>query len=152
MKMDKTDKSILNLLQKNARTTNKELAQELGLSTTPIFERVKKLEKNGVIKNYVALVDNKKVDKKLIAFVSIELMRHNKGQLMNFENSISRLKEVMECFHIAGSTDYILKIAVADMEEYHKFLTDRLSAIENIASIDSSFVLTEVKRETAFAV
>ena len=67
MKMDKTDKSILNLLQKNARTTNKELAQELGLSTTPIFERVKKLEKNGVIKNYVALVDNKKVDKIHIA-------------------------------------------------------------------------------------
>ena len=150
--MDTTDKNILNALQKNARITNKELAQEMGLSTTPIFERVKKLEKQGIIKNYVALVDNTKVDKSLISFISVKLEKHSKGHLMNFENAANRLPEVMECYHIAGHTDYILKVAVADMVEYKRFITDRISAIENISSIDSAFVMNEVKRETAYTV
>ncbi len=150
--MDKTDKKILERLQANARITHKELAQEMGLSTTPVFERVKKLEKKGVIKNYVALVDNTLVDKNLIAFISVKLDKHSKGHLLNFQNSVNRLHEVMECYHIAGQTDYFLKIAVADMFEYKKFITDRLSAIENINSIDSNFVMDEVKRETAYPV
>lgn len=150
--MDKVDKSILNLLQKNARITNKELAQEMGLSTTPVFERVKKLEKSGVIKNYVALVDNQKVNKELVAFISIKLDKHSKGNLLNFQNSINRLPEVMECFHIAGNVDYILKVAVANMQDYQRFMTERLSAIENINSLESSFVMEEVKRETAYSI
>lgn len=150
--MDKVDKNILNLLQKNARITNKELAQEMGLSTTPVFERVKKLEKSGVIKNYVALVDNQKVNKELVAFISIKLDKHSKGNLLNFQNSINRLPEVMECFHIAGNVDYILKVAVANMQDYQRFMTERLSAIENINSLESSFVMEEVKRETAYSI
>jgi len=150
--MDKTDKSILNLLQKNARITHKELAHEMGLSTTPVFERVKKLEKSGIIRNYVALVDNKKVNKNLIAFISLKLDKHSKGHLINFQGSITRLNEVMECYHIAGNTDYMLKVAVADMDEYKKFMTEKISAIENISSVDSMFVMDEVKRETAYIV
>ena len=124
----------------------------MGLSTTPVFERVKKLEKNGIIRNYVALVDNKKVNKNLIAFISLKLDKHSKGHLINFQSSISRLNEVMECYHIAGNTDYMLKVAVADMEEYKKFMTEKISAIENISSVDSMFVMDEVKRETAYVV
>jgi len=149
--MDKVDKSILNRLQKNARITHKELAQEMGLSTTPVFERVKKLEKRGIIKNYVALVDNTKVEKDLLVFIAVKLDKHSKGHLLNFQNSINRLQEVMECFHIAGNVDYMLKVAVSNMSEYKRFMTDRLSAIENITSLDSSFIMEEVKRETAYA-
>ncbi len=148
--LDKTDKSILNRLQKNARITHKDLAKEMGLSTTPVFERVKKLERKGVIRSYVALVDHKKVDKNLIAFISVKLNRYTKGELMNFENAIKKLSDVMECYHMAGSTDYFLKVAVRDMNDFQKFITERLSAVENIGSIDTMFILREVKYDTAF--
>lgn len=150
--MDKTDKSILNLLQQNARITNKELATQMGLSTTPVFERVKKLEKNGIIKNYVALVDHKKVDRNLVSFVSVRLEKHSKGQMVSFQSAITRLPEVMECYHMAGSTDYLLKIAVSNMDDYKKFMTEKLSAIENVSSVESSFVMSEIKYETAYVV
>ncbi len=150
--MDRTDKKILNILQQNARVTNKELAKEMGLSTTPVFERVKKLEKQGYIQNYVALVDNKKVDRNLIAYLSVKLDKHSKGHLLNFKNSVSRLNEVMECYQIAGNADYVIKIALRDMDEYARFITEKISAIENINSIDVSFVLDEVKRQTAYVI
>lgn len=150
--MDRTDKKILNILQMNARVTNKELAKEMGLSTTPVFERVKKLEKQGYIQNYVAIVDNKKVDRNLIAYLSVKLDKHSKGHLLNFKNSITRLNEVMECYQIAGNADYVVKIALKDMEEYARFITEKISAIENINSIDVSFVLDEVKRQTAYLI
>lgn len=150
--MDRTDKKILNILQMNARVTNKELAKEMGLSTTPVFERVKKLEKQGYIQNYVALVDNKKVDRNLIAYLSVKLDKHSKGHLLNFKNSVSRLNEVMECYQIAGNADYVIKIALRDMDEYARFITEKISAIENINSIDVSFVLDEVKRQTAYVI
>lgn len=150
--MDRTDKKILNILQQNARVTNKELAKEMGLSTTPVFERVKKLEKQGYIQNYVALVDNKKVDRNLIAYLSVKLDKHSKGHLLNFKNSVSSLNEVMECYQIAGNADYVIKIALKDMDEYARFITEKISAIENINSIDVSFVLDEVKRQTAYVI
>jgi DNA-binding Lrp family transcriptional regulator len=148
--LDKTDKSILNKLQRNARITHKDLAKEMGLSTTPVFERVKKLERKGIIRNYVALVDNRKVDKNLIAFVSIKLNRHSKGELMNFETSVKKLIDVMECYHMAGTTDYFLKVAVRDMNDFQKFILEKLSAVENIGQIDTMFVLREIKYDTAF--
>jgi DNA-binding Lrp family transcriptional regulator len=148
--LDKIDRSILNKLQRNARITHKELAKEMGLSTTPVFERVKKLERKGVIRNYVALVDNRKIDKNLIAFVSIKLNRHSKGELMNFESSIKKLNDVMECYHMAGTTDYFMKVAVKDMYDFQKFIVEKLSAIENIGQIDTMFILREIKYETAF--
>lgn len=147
--MDKTDKSILKLLQQNARISNKELAKETGLSTTPVFERVKKLEKNGIIKNYVAIVDQAKLNKNLTSFVSVKLEKHSKGHLMQFQNSIYRLPEVMECYHVAGNTDYVLKVLIEDIQAYKKFVTEKMSAIENIASIETLFVMDEVKKETA---
>ena len=149
-KLDKTDMNILNKLQKNARITHKDLAKEMGLSTTPVFERVKKLERKGIIKNYVALVDPEKIQKNLIAFVMIKLNRHSKGELINFENSIKRIADVMECYHMAGSTDYMMKVAVNDMRDYQKFMTEKFSAVENISQIDTMFVMREVKYDTAF--
>lgn len=148
--LDKIDKAILNALQQNARITHKDLAKELNMTTTPVFERVKKLEKNGFIKQVVALVDHNKVQKNLIAFVLIKLNRHSKGELMNFESSIKKLSDVMECHHMAGSTDYMLKVAVKSMHEYQKFVVEKLSAVENISQIDTMFILREVKYTTAF--
>ncbi len=147
--MDNTDKNILKLLQNNARISNKELAKETGLSTTPVFERVKKLEKNGVIKNYVAILDQSKLNKNLTSFVSVKLEKHSKGHLMQFQTSINRLAEVMECYHVAGNTDYVLKVLIEDIQEYKKFITEKMSAIENIASLETLFVMDEIKKETA---
>lgn len=147
--MDNTDKNILKLLQLNARISNKDLAKETGLSTTPVFERVKKLEKNGVIKNYVAIVDQSKLNMNLTSFVSVKLEKHSKGHLMQFQGSINRLGEVMECYHVAGNTDYVLKVLIEDIQAYKKFITEKMSAIENIASLETLFVMDEIKKETA---
>jgi Lrp/AsnC family transcriptional regulator, leucine-responsive regulatory protein len=150
--LDKIDKAILNALQKNARITHKDLAKELNMTTTPVFERVKKLEKNGFIKNVVALVDPSKVKKHLAAYLSIKLTRHSKGELMNFETALKKLNDVQECYHMAGSTDYLVKVVVRDMQEFQKFIVEKLSSIENIGQIDTMFMLREIKHETGYDV
>ncbi|HRG39606.1 MAG TPA: Lrp/AsnC family transcriptional regulator, partial [Bacteroidia bacterium] len=108
MVLDKTDKYILKLLQDNSQVTVKEISIQTGLSTTPVFERIKRLEKNGFIKKYVAILDREKVDKGLMAFCSVVLKDHSKEAFKRFETEISKLPEIVECFKIAGSTDYLL--------------------------------------------
>ncbi|MCK4663955.1 MAG: Lrp/AsnC family transcriptional regulator [Bacteroidales bacterium] len=148
--IDNIDFQILNLLQKDARIAAKEIANKLNLTITPIYERIKKLEKLGYIKKYIALVDNKKIDKGLIIFISVSLSRHTKDIVENFIKEIKKLNEVMECYYISGNADFLLKVYCKDMQDYHNFITNKFSVIENITQFYSSFVMSEAKIETAF--
>ncbi len=143
--MDKIDQSILLLLQKNGKITIKEIAERLNLTTTPIFERVKKLERDGYIKSYKAILDRKKAGLQLIAFCNITLNLHQKDFIKKFEKDILQFPEVVECYHVAGMFDYLIKIYAKDMEQYQRFLSNKLASLENISKVQSSFVMTEVK-------
>lgn len=143
--MDKIDRSILNLLQKNGKITIKEIAERLNLTTTPIFERVKKLEKEGYIKSYKAILDRKKAGLQLMVFCNVTLNLHQTDYLKKFEKDIQQFPEVVECYHVAGMFDYLIKIYAQDMESYQHFLSNKLASLENISKVQSSFVMTEVK-------
>ena len=152
MKLDATDIKILEIVQEDARITTKALADQLNLSTTPIFERVKRLEREGLIKKYVALVDNKLLGLRLIAFISISLTKHSRSYLEKFVNEVSQYPEVMECYHIAGNFDFMLKVVVKNMEVYESFILTKLSTIANLGQVQSSFVLSENIHSTAYKV
>ncbi|WP_299189091.1 Lrp/AsnC family transcriptional regulator [uncultured Aquimarina sp.] len=143
--MDKTDRSILNLLQKDGKITIKEVAERLNLTTTPIFERVKKLEREGYIKSYKAILDRKKAGLQLMVFCNVTLNLHQTDYLKKFEKDIQQFPEVVECYHVAGMFDYLIKIYAEDMESYQHFLSNKLASLENISKVQSSFVMTEVK-------
>ncbi|AXT54865.1 Lrp/AsnC family transcriptional regulator [Aquimarina sp. MMG015] len=143
--MDKTDRSILNLLQKDGKITIKEIAERLNLTTTPIFERVKKLEREGFIKSYKAILDRKKAGLQLMVFCNVTLNLHQTDYLKKFEKDIQQFPEVVECYHVAGMFDYLIKIYAEDMESYQYFLSNKLASLENISKVQSSFVMTEVK-------
>lgn len=151
-KIDQTDKEILRHLQQDALLTTKELASRLNLSPTPVYERVRRLEKDGVIKKYVALVDREKVSKDLMVFCSIRLKEHAQQAGAKFVEEIVALDEVQECYNISGDYDFMLKIVVHDMREYQAFLMNKLASLENIGSTHSIFVMSEIKHETAFLV
>jgi DNA-binding Lrp family transcriptional regulator len=152
IKIDSTDKEILRHLQQDALLTTKELASRLNLSPTPVYERVRRLEKDGVIKKYVALVDREKVSKDLMVFCSIRLKEHAQQAGAKFVEEIVALDEVQECYNISGDYDFMLKIVVHDMREYQAFLMNKLASLENIGSTHSIFVMSEIKHETAFLV
>ncbi len=143
--MDKIDRSILFLLQKDGKTTIKEIAERLNLTTTPIFERVKKLERDGYIKSYKAILDRKKAGLQLMVFCNVTLNLHQTDYLKKFEKDIQKFPEVVECYHVAGMFDYLIKIYAQDMERYQDFLSNKLASLENISRVQSSFVMTEVK-------
>ncbi len=146
--IDDLDKQILNLLQANAKLTIKELAESLGLTATPVFERIKRMERDGVIKNYVALVDPEKVGRGQTVFVNIRMPLYTAENVASFEKHISRLPQVLECYHLAGTIDYQLKVVVENIKEYDSFLL--AIARIRIVSVDSSvIVLHQVKQETA---
>lgn len=151
MTFDKTDRKILDVLQKDARLNTKEIAHRIGLSVTPTYERLKKIEKSGVIKSYVTLLHGDKIGKGLMAYCNVSLQLHSQTFIKKFEAAIARMEEVMECYHVAGNYDYLLKVVIDDMRSYQHFLTNKLAAIENIGQVHSAFVLTEVKHTTVFA-
>jgi len=143
--MDKTDRSILALLQKDGKITIKEMAERLNLTTTPVFERIKKLEQEGYIKSYKAILDRKKAGFQLMVFCNLTLTLHQTDYLRKFEKEIQQFPEVVECYHVAGMFDYLIKIYAEDMEQYQDFLSNKLASLENISKVQSSFVMTEVK-------
>ena len=147
--MDPTDKRLLNLLQENCKRTTKAYASELGLSTTAIFERIRKLERDKVITRYVALVDKEAVKKSFTIFCHVKLVQHTKENVQRFERQVQKLEEVQECHHISGDYDYILKVHVEDMPAYREFMVNKLTAIDQIGSTQSSFGINEVKKTTA---
>ena len=147
--LDATDLRILQMLQENSNLTTREIAAHLHITTTPVFERVKRLEREGYIVRYVAHLDRKKVGLSLVAFTNVSLKEHNTEFLSRFEAAVLSLPEVMECYHIAGFFDYLLKVVVKDMEAYQHFVAKKLAAFENIDKVQISFVMTEVKHTTS---
>lgn len=143
---DKKDLSILNLLQQNARITVKEISEKIHLSTTPVHERIKRMEENGIIKQYATLLDYSKVNKGLTVICYVSLKQHGKKAGGKFIETIQNLNEVIECFSISGEFDFMLKIVCADMNTYYDFHVNKLSEIENVGHIQSVFVMGTIKQ------
>lgn len=150
--LDAVDWQILRLLQKDASLTNKEIAFELNKSVATVHERVRKLKEEGYIRKIVALLDRKKINKGLIAFSHVLLHDHTAQTLANFEKEVSRFPEVMECFQMTGTFDFILRIATSDMDAYHDFYRNKLATLPNITTVQSFFVLSETKSITAYPI
>lgn len=148
--IDEIDRKLLNVLQENSRITIRELSEKLHLSTTPIHERIKKLEKAGYIKNYITILDPKKIGKNLIVYISVSLNKHTKEAIDEFELEMEKLEEVMECYYISGSSDFLLKIHCENMDAFHDFITNKFSIISNITQFYSSFVMSESKVKRSF--
>jgi Lrp/AsnC family leucine-responsive transcriptional regulator len=145
--IDSTDKKIIEILQKDANLSIKQIAAQLNLTNTPVYERIKKLEKSGVIEGYSAIINPKKVGKELMIFTNVSLKEHTKEYLLNFESKVQEIKEVIECHHLSGEHDYFLKVLVKNMDDYRDFLTNKLAKIANIGNVHSSFVVGEVKKK-----
>src|SRR3970282_2513908 len=148
MTLDPIDKKLLLLLQTDSKKTTKELSLKLNLSVTAVYERIKKLEREGVIDKYVVLLNKSKVEKGFVVFCHLRLIQHTKEFLTKFESEVIKLKEVLECHHVSGDYDYILKILVKDMEAYREFLVTKLTTLEHIGSTHSTFMISEVKNTT----
>ncbi|CAA0143613.1 Transcription regulator, AsnC family [Tenacibaculum maritimum] len=143
--LDEVDKKILRILQHNSNITTKHLAAKVNLSSSPVFERVKKLEQLGVIKKYIAVLDAEKLDKGLIVFCSVTLKEHTKHIGNKFVKDIQLLPEITECYNISGDYDFLLKVRVKNMRDYQEFVLNRLGIIANIGSAHSTFVIGEIK-------
>ena len=143
--IDKVDVAILKLLQQNARMTVKELSERVHLSTTPVHERIKRLEQSGVIKQYAALLDNRKVKKGLMVICYISLKQHSKTAGISFIKSIQAMPEVVECYNISGEFDFMLKVVAEDMNAYYDFHVNKLGQVENLGHQQSTFVMGVIK-------
>ena len=147
-KIDTIDKQILEILQLNSNQSIKQIAAQLNLTNTPVHERIKKLEKSGIIEGYSANIDAKKIGKDLMVYTNVSLKEHTKDFLLNFETKVQSIKEVIECHHVSGEHDYLLKVLVKNMDDYRDFLTNKLAKIANIGNVHSSFVVGVVKKKT----
>lgn len=144
--LDSKDYSILQLLQKNARITVKEISEKMHLSTTPVHERIKRMEASGVIKQYATLLDHSKVKKGLMVICYVSLKEHNKNAGVKFIERIHELNEVIECYNISGEFDFMLKVVSEDMNAYYDFHVNKLSQIENMGHVQSVFVMGIIKQ------
>jgi Lrp/AsnC family leucine-responsive transcriptional regulator len=144
--LDATDIAILRLLQLNAKMTVKEISDRVHLSTSPVHERIKRMEQSGVIKQYATLVDNAKVNKGLMVICYVSLKQHDKKAGGKFIAYINELHEVIECYNISGEFDFMLKVVAADMEDYYNFHVNKLSQSENIGHVQSVFVMGIIKQ------
>ena len=152
MVFDDIDKKLLEFLQSDSKQTNKELSNKLNLSVTAVYERIKKLENHGVVSKYVALIDKNKIDKSFVAFCHVKLIQHTQDYVVKFEKEVTNLPEVLECYHISGDYDYLLKVIGKDMEAFREFMVNRLTKINHIGSTHSMFVINEVKHTTAITI
>lgn len=143
--LDKTDLSILKLLQENARITVKEISQKIHLSTTPVHERIKRLEQGGVIKQYATLLDAMKVKKGLMVICYVSLRQHSRNAGVQFIKAINAMHEVIACYTISGEFDFMLKVVAEDMNAYYDFHVNKLGQIENMGHQQSVFVMGVVK-------
>ncbi len=144
--LDEKDLAILKLLQQNARITVREISDAIHLSTTPVHERIKRMEDAGVIKQYATLLDHSKVKRGLMVICYVSLRQHNKTAGAKFIKAIMEMNEVMECYNISGDFDFMLKVLVENMDAYYDFHVNRLSEAENIGNVQSVFVMGIVKQ------
>lgn len=152
MNLDSIDKKLITFLQLDSKQTNKELSSKLNLSVTAVYERIKKLENNGVIDKYVALIKKEKIEKAFVAFCHIKLSQHTQDYVVKFEKEVANLQEVLECYHISGDYDYLLKVLVKDMEAFREFMVKKLTTINHIGSTHSMFMINEVKHTTSISI
>ncbi len=145
LQLDVLDLKIIDVLKENSKLSYKEIADKIGLSTTPTYERIKRLEKNQVILQYTILENKTILNKGMKVYCQVSLKSHNLELIELFENQIIKLKEVVQCNHIAGNMDYLLYVEVKDMEAYQVFLRNKLASIPNIANVQSSFVMKSLK-------
>lgn len=148
-KLDATDLKILRILQEEGRITTKELAAKVNLSTTPVFERMKRLEKEGYIKKYVAILDADKLNLGFTVFCSVKLKQMNRDIANDFVKVIKDIPQVADCFNIAGEFDYLLRINATDMKYYNDFIINVLGTIDSVGSIQSTFVMNTIKESYA---
>jgi Lrp/AsnC family transcriptional regulator, leucine-responsive regulatory protein len=146
--IDAVDLKILKILQKDALMTTKEIAAVLNLTTTPVHERIKKLKREGFIAKYTIELNRKKLNKNLMVFCNVSLKEHAQEFLRRFEEEIQSVPEVVECYCISGGSDFLLKVIVADMDDYKDFILNKLAAVSNIGSAQSNFVITEAKQQS----
>ncbi len=143
--LDDIDLQILNLLKANSKIGTKEIAAKIGLTNTPTFERIKRLERIGVIKQYTVVLDKQKLGFELGVICWVSLKDHTHESLQIFEKQIQELKEVKNCYYLSGDFDYTLYVEIENMENYHQFLTKKLAAIPNIAKVQSAFIMNTIK-------
>ena len=144
--LDETDLQILKILQKNAKLTTKELADAVHLTPTPVFERQKRLERQGYIKRYSAVLDPEKLGQGLLVFCKVKLKQINHEIADAFTYRIQAIPEVIECYNTSGAYDYLLKVRARDMKQYQEFVLTKLGDIDSVASIESTFVMSEIKQ------
>lgn len=143
--LDEIDRTILRLLQTDAKKSAKEIANQLKLTVSPVYERIRRLEAQGHIKQYVAMLDRKLIDRPITTICQVSMRYHNEEFIEKFEQEIKKLDEVQECYHMAGQVDFLLKINIRSLDEYHDFVKYKLSKIDNIGVLNSTFVLKEIK-------
>lgn len=146
--IDAIDRQILMLLQQNSKMNIKEVALKIGLTATPTYDRIKRLEKSGIITKYVAELNKEKVGLDLVVFCQVTLQVHSKKLITQFENAVEKMPEVIGCFHIAGNFDYLLKIVTPNIKSYQFFLKNKLSVLESVANVQSNFVMSTVKENS----
>ncbi len=144
--LDEKDRAILRLLQSDAKITVREIASAIHLSTTPVHERIKKMEESGIIRQYAALVDYSKVKKGLMVICYVSLQEHNKKSGTRFIKNIHEFNEVIECYNISGEFDFLLKVVVENMDAYYDFHVNKLGQIENMGRLQSTFVMGVIKQ------
>ena len=148
VKLDSVDKKIINLLQENGRMANNEIAKRVGLTTTPTLERIKRLEREGVIKGYTAWIDREAVGKGLTVFCSIKLSVHQLGNMEEFSSHIAGVPEILACYNTTGEYDYLLHVVVKDTSDYEHFLRTKLTSIPGVEQIYTGIVLSVVKEQS----
>jgi len=146
--LDAIDIKLLNLLQHNSRMTIKELSGEVHLSTTPVYERVKRLEADGYISKYVAMLDPEKLNLGFTVFVNVKLVRQSHLVSSEFIDKMKELDEVTECYSVSGPSDFLLKVYAPDMAHYRQFVLDVLGKLDSVQDVESIFVMSEVKHNT----
>ena len=153
LNLDRTDRKILQLMQANARMTNLELAEKVGLSPTPCLRRVKRLEESGMIERHVTLLNAEKLGLNLTAYIGISMDRHTPDRFENFEKAVSQLPEVLQCSIVTGQdADFLLKAVVRDMRHYEEFLLGHLTRLEGVTGVHTSFVLRKLVDKTELPV
>ncbi|TLP74388.1 Lrp/AsnC family transcriptional regulator [Maribacter sp. ACAM166] len=149
-KLDHIDREILKILQKDAKTVAKSIAQELGITKTPVYERIKRLEQEGFIKNYVAILDKEKIEESITVFSFVSLETQKGAMMDEFFEDVKNYPEVTECFVVGGEFDFLLKVVVKNLDAYYTFAKVKIASLPSIGSVKSAFVLNEVKNDTIF--
>lgn len=152
MQPDLTDRKIMELLQADSQLTIKEIASRINLSVTPVHERIRKLEKEGIIDKYVCLLNRRKLGKALVVYCNVTLDKQRKESFEDFNQAIVKMSEVLECSVVSGNFDYMLKVIVEDAEAYNQFYQHKLSALKSVLHISSYFVISEIKYTTGISV